>query len=419
MNNKLEIKRTKEEILLELELKGRLDAYSSGLLSQEIEQEIRSGNYDINLNMLGIKYISSAGIRVLVKYYKELKTFKGQLTISDISDEARSVLEMVGLHDLLSKKGKRHDGDIGEEKSFSGNGMVYTRSKLRDEQKLTGWFYGDPKCIQNSKIIEKALIKEKFSAGKYGIGFGAFGHSFDDCKYRFGEFIGIGDSLVYLPSDGSNIPDYSLKTGKLVPEINMLHGIIFEGRFSENFQFKPGKQARSISMSNLIKDISSFDKYKTAAYVMIAETSGLVGTYFLKSPAMLNEGNSPFSFPGIRNNISFTTEPEYNNMLTITVGIAVKEPGEDIKQFLRPLSNNSDIHGHFHSAVFTYHPIGKNITDINETTINLFENEKLQQVLHLINDNRINSGIGESEFIHGNCWISELDIKSKTIGGSL
>ena len=419
MINKLEIIRTKEEILLELELKGRLDAYSSSLLSQEIEQEIRSGNYDINLNMQHVEYISSAGIRILVKYFKELKSFNGHLIISAISDEARSVLKMVGLDDLLRKGVEEQKKESVDEKVFSKDGMIFSRTTLQKNSKLNGFFYGNPAIIHNTHFTNDDLIKEKFHSGKYGIGFGAFGNSFDDCKYRFGEFIGIGDSVAYLPSDGSNIPDYSLKTGKLIPEINILHGIIFEGQFSDYFQFKPGTGTRSIGFSNLISDISSFNSCKAKAYVVIAETSGLVGTYFIKSPLSLQQDNSLFRFPEIRDHIRFTTEPEYINMLTVTVGVTVKEPHEDFQRLLRPLSEKSDIWGHFHTAVFSFHPIGKKVSDINETIFNLFGTEKVYQVLHLINDSRSVNGVGESEFIHGRCWVGELDIEVKNQTGGI
>jgi len=411
MNDKLEIKKEFRDNILELQLKGRLDAYSSVLLSEKIEIEIRSGHYDISLNLKEINYISSAGIRILVKYYKQLKTVNGQLTISSISDEAKSVLEMVGLHDLLSNEVSVQEDEEADEESLSKSGMLYTRNVLQEGSKLKCRLHGNPGKVHSSDFTDKELRKEKFLENKYGIGFGAFGHDFEDCSKRFGEFIGIGDSLAYLPSDGSNTPDYTLKTGKLIPEINMLYGIIFEGMFSELFHFKPDSENGSISFSNLINDISSFSKFDTAGYVMISETSGIIGASFVKPPTKLEPGYSPFRFPEIRDYMNFTTEPEFNNMLTVTVGISVKDPPDEYKNILRPLSEKLKIWGHFHTAVFYFHPIGKKQVNLNETILSLFETDKIQQVLHLINDERHITGIGESEFVHGRCWVGQLDIE--------
>jgi len=414
MSEKLEIKKEYKVKVLELMLTGRLDAHSSAVLSEQLEEDIRAGNYDICLNLEKINYISSAGIRVLVKYYKQLKAVSGNLIISRISDEAKSVLEMVGLHDLLSNKISIQPIERTDEEVFSNNGMKYARSLLQKEGTLKGHFYGNPTKLHSSGFTAEEVRKEQFSLNKYGIGFGAFGHNFEDCSNRFGEFIAIGDSLAYLPSDGSNTPDYTVKTGKLIPEINMLYGIIFEGKFNDLYYFKPESEFGTITFSNLINDISGFSKFDTAAYVMIAETSGIIGASFVKPPTKLDSGYSPFRFPEIRDYMNFTTEPEFKNMLTVTVGISVKDPPDNYKGILRPLSDKHNIWGHFHSAIFSFHPTGKKDIKLNETIALLFETDKIQHIVHLINDERYITGIGESEFVHGRCWIGPLDVELNT-----
>ncbi len=415
MNDKLEISRELRDKILELHLQGRLDAYSAVVITEEIEEDIRMGHYDIILNLEKVNYVSSAGIRVLVKYYKQLKTVNGNMSISSISDEAKSVLEMVGLLDMLLNdvSVKSEAGEENGMESLSNNGMLYDRTVLQQGTRLKCNFHGNPMKVHSSNFSAEELRTEKFSKNKYGIGFGAFGHDYEDCSNRFGEFIGIGDSVAYLPSDGSNTPDYTLKSGKLIPEINMLYGIIFEGIFSELYHFKSKSESGSISFSKLINDISSFSKFDTAGFVMIAETSGLIGASFLNAPTKLDSGFSPFRFPEIRDYLNFTTEAEFKNMLTVTVGISIKDPPDNYKFILRPLSKKLNIWGHFHTAVFYFHPIGKKQIDLNETMHTLFETDKIQQVLHLINDERHISGIGESEFVHGRCWVGPLDVELK------
>lgn len=413
MSEKLEIKKEYKVKVLELKLSGRLDAHSSTLLSEQLEEEIRAGHYDICLDLEKINYISSAGIRVLVKYYKQLKSVSGLLFISKISAEARSVLEMVGLSDLLKDRLTLETIERTEEESYKANGIVYERSRLDDHAMLHCSICGDPKRIHSSDFSDKDLKTEKFSKNRYGIGFGAFGNNFEDCKKRFGEFIAIGDSIAYLPSDGSNTPDYSIKSGKLIPEISMLYGIIFDGTFSDLFTFKPESDSSGIGFSKLINDVSGFAQLPDAGYLMIAETSGIIGASFQKAPTELNPGYSPFRFPEIREYINFTTEPEYGKMLTVTTGISMKDPPDKYKKILRPLSEKLRIWGHFHTAIFYFHPIGKKDIDINETVVSLYETDKIQHVTHLINDERYITGIGESEFVHGRIWAGPLDLNFK------
>ena len=64
-----------------LELNGRLDANWSEHVGQAIETAIRSGQHHIDLDFGKIHYVSSAGLRILIKYFKQLKSARGSLRI--------------------------------------------------------------------------------------------------------------------------------------------------------------------------------------------------------------------------------------------------------------------------------------------------------------------------------------------------
>jgi len=75
---------------------------------------------------------------------------------------------------------------------------------------------------------------------------------------------------------------------------------------------------------------------------------------------------------------------------------------------LRALGEDSAIGGHFHAAAFSYRPLRRGETNLKNATMALFEAETLQGVLHLLNDERQISGVGESEFLRGACWIGPI-----------
>ncbi len=77
--------------------------------------------------------------------------------------------------------------------------------------------------------------------------------------------------------------------------------------------------------------------------------------------------------------------------------------------FTREISEGSDIRQHIHSAIFNYYPLSKSDLNMEETISSLFEDDKLESVLHLLNDQREAVGIGESEFLQGVCWIGKLN----------
>jgi hypothetical protein len=75
---------------------------------------------------------------------------------------------------------------------------------------------------------------------------------------------------------------------------------------------------------------------------------------------------------------------------------------------LRPLGKAPDLTGHFHAAAFSYRPLKRREADLKATTAMLFETETMQGLLHLLCDDRAVTGVGESEFMRGTCWISPI-----------
>src|SRR5262245_25943640 len=97
----MEIIQQPHEDRLELRLIGRLDANWSDHVGNAIESAIRAGQHHIDLDLAQVNYVSSAGIRVLVKHFKLLKAAKGALRIVRTTDAVFSVLQLSGLASML------------------------------------------------------------------------------------------------------------------------------------------------------------------------------------------------------------------------------------------------------------------------------------------------------------------------------
>src|SRR5215467_1204108 len=97
----MEIKKQRVGDVLELEILGRLDGYWADHLSKSIEDVVREGAHNLRLNLSGVSYLSSAGIRVLVRAHKQLSAIQGSFSVSAPSEAVRSILHLTGLMDLL------------------------------------------------------------------------------------------------------------------------------------------------------------------------------------------------------------------------------------------------------------------------------------------------------------------------------
>jgi anti-anti-sigma factor len=409
MSDPLTIRQTVSGDHLVLLLAGRLDAYWSAILAEQLERIIHDGQYEIQLDTEGITYISSAGIRVLLNYFKKLKEIQGSLAVIHPSDQMRSVLGMSGLNMLLA----------GHEVRPVPAGSPFSGEIVRDEVRinfetvnpgtyLKGIQVGSPSSLTTRQADTDLFQRIPFHRNLFGIGIGAFGDHPDEFPGRAGEFIGMGDAIACLPTDGRKKPDYLIRYGQLIPEVNLLYGLLFEGSFSHRIHFE-SQRSEGVPFSKLVDYFRESVPFDLAGLLMIAETTGLVGVSLSTSPLTGKLANPVFSFPEIREMMAYTTEPDYNRMLTLTTGIAAKDPAMALAPFLRPFSGESSLQGHFHSAVFSFHPLKKQLDDPHEVILTLIEQHQFETILHLIRDKRPHTGIGESSFRNGICWIGKID----------
>ncbi|HWI57943.1 MAG TPA: STAS domain-containing protein, partial [Bacillota bacterium] len=97
----MEITRTVGAEQVELKLKGRMDATWSDHVARALAECMRSGQHNLVVDMAQVDYISSAGLRVLVLYARQLKAIQGRLGVVHASSIVRKVLELAGLDALL------------------------------------------------------------------------------------------------------------------------------------------------------------------------------------------------------------------------------------------------------------------------------------------------------------------------------
>jgi hypothetical protein len=141
-------------------------------------------------------------------------------------------------------------------------------------------------------------------------------------------------------------------------------------------------------------------------FLLIAETGGLVGMSLNAPPV----GGKPlFEYPGVRENINFTTEPAYSGMLTVSLGFYMEDPEDSIKSFLRPVKPGSPGFIHVHTAVFPFQALPKQEKSAGKLFLHLLDSSIVQDVLHLIYDSRKIAGIGNSTFKQGVAWIGKLN----------
>jgi len=84
-----------------VEVKGRVDSMNADQLGDALTHEIDAGHTAIVLDLSGVDYMSSAGLRELVAALKRVKRATGDLRLAQPSERVREVLEMAGLDTIF------------------------------------------------------------------------------------------------------------------------------------------------------------------------------------------------------------------------------------------------------------------------------------------------------------------------------
>lgn len=396
----------------ELQLRGRLDANWAEHVGNAIEAAIRAGQHNIDLQFTEVNYISSAGIRVLLKYYKQLKSVRGMMRVIQPTESVLAVLQLSGIADMLvaSAEATVPVKQLSVTRRWDRNGITFEAHEQTSGAMLEGRLLGYPKKFATGQLTAGESQRLRFEVGSFGLGLGAFGEALADSTGRFGEFLAAGGAAVAQPTDGSSVPDFQVAEGQLVPEVNVLYGLAAHGGFARLLRFEAAAGERGvIALAELVETALQDLDAAAAGFVIVAESASLVGATLRQSPACA-DGHSPWNFPGVRDWLSFTTERTDERNVALIVGFAERQPSADSAEFFRPIGPGTQAQGHFHAAVFPYRPLPKGNLKLQETIALLLGTESARTVLHLLADERQFEGVGQTDLMRGACWVGPLQI---------
>ena len=84
-------------------LKGRITSLNANALQYKLDEAFTRGQTKIVLNMVQFAFMSSAGIRVLLMYFKKAKAAGGSFFVESPSENVVNVLGMTALDEMLLK----------------------------------------------------------------------------------------------------------------------------------------------------------------------------------------------------------------------------------------------------------------------------------------------------------------------------
>ena len=95
----MEIKTTSEGSKLTIAVSGRVDTVTA----PELEANLKFGDATlVVIDLAGVSYMSSAGLRLLLTAHKTMAARGGELKIANVQPSVREVLDITGFSDIFN-----------------------------------------------------------------------------------------------------------------------------------------------------------------------------------------------------------------------------------------------------------------------------------------------------------------------------
>ncbi|MEI6309789.1 MAG: STAS domain-containing protein, partial [bacterium] len=273
MSDSLQIEQGGGGECTQLRLIGRLDALGADRLEQEIEVCLRQGAKSIDLELAEVPYLSSAGIRTLLRTVRAVRARAGSLRLLHPSAVVQETLRLVGLMELLAPSSPPPSTPARD--WVESAGMRYRVEMLEGSAPLQVERVGDPEVWP-----PRSVVSIPFPGDCFGFGLGALGDEKESLG-RVGECLAAGGVAISLPAGDPTRPDYSIAQGELVPKLSLAYGLLCRGRFSHWVSFEAVEKGGSVTHAQLAHLALELSGASRAGLLVAGEIAGLVGAALL------------------------------------------------------------------------------------------------------------------------------------------
>lgn len=200
-----------------LELRGRFDGHGAAVFEQEVES-LDLDTCSLVLDVSRVNYVSSMGLRALLKAQKGLKRKGHGVILASVPPFMQKVLELSGLLQHFTCAS-------GPDEAIGIAAREFPPLKVREEKTPNGRKYritdfeansaildmwGNPVMDQGQGIGPESLTNLTLLDLGMGFGIGGFGQDRDSASQALGEFVAAGGMAAVVPAGPYGEPDYLL-----------------------------------------------------------------------------------------------------------------------------------------------------------------------------------------------------------------
>lgn len=384
-------------IYLYITASGKLDASWADYFTDTLLNYVRNGQHHLVIDASELVFLSSAGIRALLRINKELASVKGSFRIYQATDFVRQTLSTSGFKLWLadSLPADFHKTAICDENEH------LQRYILNEDAALTLTIHEGWRPWQQLK--DESVRRFSFPENVFALGIGSAAENLAMGKEQFGEFIAVSGNVVFQAPLEESRPDYLIAEKDFIPAMQCIQTLWGEGDMSELLRFAPNEDRPFYPVTRLLEMILESGACESAGFVILGEIEGLVGASLIKSPGLL-KSDHPLAFPELKEWLSFSGERVFAHQQGLLAGVVKNGKSK----MLPALPSNPDLSAHVHAAVFPYQPLQNDKIHLESTVGKLFNGPPPLSVMHLADDTRPAVGLGESALIRGAVWYAPI-----------
>jgi anti-anti-sigma factor len=296
----MKIERSDQNGVCVAALTGRLDGFGAKEAEKLVAGEKISA--PLLLDCAELSYLSSAGVRFLLGMQKAAAGSGSAFALSGLQPFCLSVMEMSGLSGMIPvyasvaeavramqagsaavEGGERCETDAG---TFVFHPVGSTAGTID--------ILGDIANVIDCAITPELVAGKPFFESEYSLGLGALGGRAEDYLPVMGEAIMVAGTMVWLPTDGNDTPDYMIPR-KASTSVVLQTGFnaSIRGGFNEFVEFTaaPGRPASVREIYRALFDLAKTrrpDYRGVLGLAMRGEISEAFGAGITKSPLLSN-----------------------------------------------------------------------------------------------------------------------------------
>ena len=247
-------------------LKGRLDGLGADLFEKKTDK-LHPDCFHWIVDFRNVDYMSSAGMRVLLRKEKELRNKGGKLIMFGMDQDVAKVLNLTGLskhftiatdqeNALTRVEHLKKAEELKEE--FTEQGCTYLcTGALETNSTIDVW--NNAKKSHAPKFDKDSLIQTNLKELGLSFGIGGFGNSSEQAQEGLGLFVSLTTAAGVSPADGYCRPDFLFTNAPL--EVHMYPAQAFSFSGEPSVMIKRDAQD-SITLEKLLENFQSFFQSK-------------------------------------------------------------------------------------------------------------------------------------------------------------